>query len=835
MSYSKWTALLIITAAMIFMSISTLTTSGEAAPTTVTASEPVAEPDPVQEESAKAAWETKLLQVNEAALSTNTPVEASTPTALYVSPTEPRIYVRDRPSTEGRIIGSVLRTTPSLEVIEPYAEAIEKIGVSDQWIKVRTADGVEGYTAAWLYSAAGQPNTATQVSVPQVEASSSAPASVLALDGITTNSIMELNIVPVSDEVASLVIPPMNNSILGLDVDGSAGEVESVPENTTAVESPVDLVNNIVPITINVNNASDVQMAELSINGRQMALFDEAPYTYDLDAGLFDAGDYKLTFTTVHADGVVHAAELYFEVVVDETAQPAAAGEETALSAAETAVAPGAQRTLLLDGEARPFDFEFSTDQGLVLAAVEEPVEASANDDSRSLEEILGEPISGIIPQPVKEVLMTPRPTLAAVIILVMLLTLVPQGFFTLYWMTYTWNNPAVADEYRSPKEFIEPRYSFTALLPARHEPKVIKDTIRAVDRINYPDDMKEILVLVRDEDDAETISAVNEVIYEIGKPNIRLITFTDGPRNKPNGLNKGLRAATKEVVCVFDAEDEPHPDIYNVVNTVMVRDNSDVVQSGVQLMNFESSWFSALNVLEYFFWFKSGLHAFTREFHVTPLGGNTVFFKRPWLERINGWDDKCLTEDADVGLRLTQLGAKIQIVYDEQHATQEETPDTVDSFIKQRTRWNQGFYQIFFKGDWLKLPMLKQKVVALYILLNSLLQAANFVFIPLGAYIALTQEVSLPVALLSYIPIYILLIQMITNLIGIREFASAYGKKLPMFFTLRMIAAYYPYQLVLSVAAVRAIFRLVTQKQAWEKTAHSNLHRQGQLNEARL
>ncbi|NJO83231.1 MAG: glycosyltransferase, partial [Blastochloris sp.] len=223
------------------------------------------------------------------------------------------------------------------------------------------------------------------------------------------------------------------------------------------------------------------------------------------------------------------------------------------------------------------------------------------------------------------------------------------------------------------------------------------------------------------------------------------------GQKNKPNGLNRGLKIANGDVVCIFDAEDSPHPDIYQIINTKMVRDGADVVQSGVQLMNFESNWFSALNCLEYFFWFKSGLHAFTNEFNVTPLGGNTVFFKRDWLQKIDGWDADLLTEDADVGIRLTLLGANIQIVYSAEHATQEETPDTATSFIKQRTRWCQGFYEIFFKGDWLRLPLLKQKVTALYILLNSVLQAFMILYLPIGVYIALTQQVAVPIALLSY------------------------------------------------------------------------------------
>jgi cellulose synthase/poly-beta-1,6-N-acetylglucosamine synthase-like glycosyltransferase len=422
---------------------------------------------------------------------------------------------------------------------------------------------------------------------------------------------------------------------------------------------------------------------------------------------------------------------------------------------------------------------------------------------------------------------LAPHPTESAIIILIMTITLLPQGIFTLYWMMYTWNNPAAAEKYRSPKEFAQPQQSFTAILPARHEADVIRQTITAVDRINYPDHLKEVLVMVRDEDDDETIEATRQTIADLGKDNIHLITFTDGPRNKPNGLNKGLRVATKDVICVFDAEDEPHPDIYNVVNTVMLRDDADVVQSGVQLMNFRSSWFSAFNCLEYFFWFKSGLHCFTHAFRVTPLGGNTVFFKKHWLDRIGGWDLNCLTEDADVGIRLTQAGAKIQIVYDEQHATQEETPATVDSFIKQRTRWCQGFYQVFFKGDWLRLPEMRQRITAIYILLNSLMQAATLLYLPVGLFIALTQQVAVPIALLSYFPIFILILQMVTNLIGIREFTSAYNLKMPFLFSLKMIIAYYPYQLMMAVASFRAVFRFIGQQQTWEKTTHANLHRQ--------
>ena len=47
---------------------------------------------------------------------------------------------------------------------------------------------------------------------------------------------------------------------------------------------------------------------------------------------------------------------------------------------------------------------------------------------------------------------------------------------------------------------------------------------------------------------------------------------------------------------------------IFNVVNTTMLEKGASIVQAGVQLMNYGSSWYSVQNVLEYFFWFKSRL-----------------------------------------------------------------------------------------------------------------------------------------------------------------------------------------------------------------------------------
>ncbi len=400
------------------------------------------------------------------------------------------------------------------------------------------------------------------------------------------------------------------------------------------------------------------------------------------------------------------------------------------------------------------------------------------------------------------------------------------QGLFTLVWMLYAWNDTANTSTNTTPfKNFRKPETDFTILLPAREEENVIKDTIKALDRINYPDHLKEILILCRI-DDQKTIAKAFEALNEIGKDNIRLVTFSGKIINKPYALNQGLKAAKNSVIGIFDAEDEPHPDILNVINTTMVDDKADVVQSGVQLMNYRDKWFSALNVLEYFFWFKSGLHFFNKFGQVSPLGGNTVFIRKKLLKKIGGWDDQSLTEDADVGIRLYPLGSKVKILYDGKYSTREETPSDVKSFIKQRTRWNLGFLQIVLKGHWSRLPKIRQKMVAVYILLSPFFNMFYLLYIPIGIYAAVFNKISVYLAIVSFIPFYLFVFQMLINIIGIYSFTKTYRLKFNLLLPLRILLTFYPYQLLLYYSSFRAVLRYFANNLNWEKTLHKNNHR---------
>jgi cellulose synthase/poly-beta-1,6-N-acetylglucosamine synthase-like glycosyltransferase len=406
-------------------------------------------------------------------------------------------------------------------------------------------------------------------------------------------------------------------------------------------------------------------------------------------------------------------------------------------------------------------------------------------------------------------------------------LTLTIQAAHTLYLMIYTWDQPAADALARVPDELAVPRLSFTAIVPARHEEEVIQATIDRVAHTDYPRRLVQVIV-VCSADDSGTIERAATAIGRLraaGQDNVELVVFDDGPINKPHGLNAALRHARHDVVTIFDAEDEIQPEIFGIVNTIMVTEQVRVVQAGVQLMNYDSNWYSTFNVLEYFFWFRSRLH-YQAKHGAIPLGGNTVFFARDLLEDIGGWDENNLTEDADIGLRVCVMGERVRVVYDHRYVTKEETPPTLRQFIKQRTRWSQGFMQTLHKGTWKQMPTRGQRFLAWYTLAFPHAQALLGVYVPIALLTAFVLTVPVPIAMLSWLPVLLLAAHFITAVIGLYEFTGAHGLKASPRTVLIMAITWMPYQLVLAYAAARALRRQLRGIGDWEKTAHVGAHR---------
>ncbi|RKR73379.1 glycosyltransferase [Frondihabitans australicus] len=414
----------------------------------------------------------------------------------------------------------------------------------------------------------------------------------------------------------------------------------------------------------------------------------------------------------------------------------------------------------------------------------------------------------------------------SALVVASILLTAV--AISTLWWMLHAWRSRDNLDGTTFSATPLPARHRFTLLVPGRHEEDVLGQTLDRLAEQDHPD--FEIIAIVG-HDDPGTDRVAREAAAR--HPDlIRVVVDETSPKNKPKALNLALQTATGDIVGVFDAEDEVHPRLLSLVDSRFTETDADVVQGGVQLMNFRTSWWSLRNVLEYYFWFRSRLH-FHAKSKFIPLGGNTVFVTKERLDWSEGWDASCLAEDCELGVRLSSAGAKVVVAYSPEVVTREETPGSFTSLLKQRTRWNQGFMQVLGKGEWKKLPTMKQRFYARYLLTMPFIQAITGLLIPVSVILMLTVKVPTGVALISFIPLAPTLVLLAVEFTGLAEFGRTYGEKVRARDYFRLVWGLIPYQIFLALAAVRAVYRQLRQQNGWEKTEHTGAHRDAPAQDA--
>jgi glycosyltransferase XagB len=416
-----------------------------------------------------------------------------------------------------------------------------------------------------------------------------------------------------------------------------------------------------------------------------------------------------------------------------------------------------------------------------------------------------------------------PVTTLVNALVLAVAVVLGGIALITICWQLYAWWTPSglARTRFRRPQRAQSDPLTFSVIVPARHEDAVLGHTL---DRLAAADhESFEVLCVVGD-DDPDT-AAVARAAAARHPHRTRVLVDYATPKSKPKALNRALPECMGDVVGVFDAEDEVSTELLGAVEWVFTRDRADAVQGGVQLMNFHTSWWALRNVLEYFFWFRSRLHYHSdRQF--IPLGGNTVFVRREVLERAGGWDPECLAEDCDLGVRLSAHGANISVAYDASLATREETPGSLTALFKQRTRWDQGFLQVLHKGEWRQMPTIRQRALASYTLLSPFLQALTGLLVPVSLALMFLARTPAPITLVSLTPLLLVLATVVIEAVALHEFAQEFAQTVRVRDHVRLVLGTVPYQWLLAAAAVRAVWRELRAQRDWEKTAHSNLHR---------
>lgn len=375
-------------------------------------------------------------------------------------------------------------------------------------------------------------------------------------------------------------------------------------------------------------------------------------------------------------------------------------------------------------------------------------------------------------------------------------------------------------EEARAVPDHELPRY--TVMVPAYREPEVVATLIASLDRLEYPRDRLEVL-LVLEADDDETLEAAR---LAIGDGDVHIVQVPPAePRTKPKALNFALLEATGDLVTIYDAEDVPEPLQLRKAALALARADHRVacVQAQLNYFNPEQNLITQWFTIEYTTWFTQFLPGLMATGAPIPLGGTSNHFRRNVLIEAGGWDPYNVTEDADLGVRLHRLGFAVQVL---ESITLEEANSDFVNWVKQRSRWYKGYLQTWLLN--LRHPVRSARELGLrnFLTFNlfvggtPLLALVNPIFWGMG----LLWFIMKPAVIADIFtgPVYYvgLLCWVVGNFLLFYSFllTAVARDDVKLLKAALLIPAYF---VMMSLAAYKAAVQLVFNASYWEKTTH--------------
>ena len=364
----------------------------------------------------------------------------------------------------------------------------------------------------------------------------------------------------------------------------------------------------------------------------------------------------------------------------------------------------------------------------------------------------------------------------------------------------------------------------YTVIAALYREAASVDGLLRAIERLDYPAEKLDVLIAI-EADDHDTRAAIATRSNRI--PITVIPVPPRGPRTKPKALNVALPFARGAFTVIYDAEDRPEPNQLRRALQAFRAGGSDLVcvQARLCIDNSADSWLAQLFTAEYagqFDVFLPGLAALRLPL---PLGGSSNHFYTATLREIGGWDPYNVTEDADLGMRLARFGRRTGVI---DSTTYEEAPAHLGPWLRQRSRWFKGWMQTWLVHMRQPTQLLRQLGLpgfltfqlivggnALAALVHPLFMAGLIYSVASGA--PMWRGDSATVAILAAVYGVTAIIGYLTS-----AFLGWLGLLRRGLLSSAWILLLTPlHWLLLSLAAWRALFQLVTAPYAWEKTEH--------------
>lgn len=228
--------------------------------------------------------------------------------------------------------------------------------------------------------------------------------------------------------------------------------------------------------------------------------------------------------------------------------------------------------------------------------------------------------------------------------------------------------------------------------VPAYNEPPdMLIETLDSLARLEYAN--FEVIVVDNNTKDENVWKPVQAHCQKLGE---RFRFFHESPLEgfKAGALNFAMRqtAPDAQIIAVIDSDYRVEP---NWLGDMVpgFRDPKIAIMQGPQdYRDDHENAFKAMCYAEYRGFFHIGM--ITRnERNAIIQHGTMTMVRRSALEEVGGWAEWCITEDAELGLRLFERGYEAN--YLSTSYGKGLMPDTFVDFKKQRFRWAYGAMQI--------------------------------------------------------------------------------------------------------------------------------------------
>ena len=227
--------------------------------------------------------------------------------------------------------------------------------------------------------------------------------------------------------------------------------------------------------------------------------------------------------------------------------------------------------------------------------------------------------------------------------------------------------------------------------VPAHNEPPdMVIDTLRSLLRSNYP---RYEVILIDDNTDDESLW--RPVEHWCARHGVKFAHLADWPGYKSGALNYALRELTDtraELIGVVDSDYQIEPGFLRRCAPAFADPWTGFVQSPQDYRDWQYARYYRRLYYSYKYFFAVSQPS-RNEHNGAIFAGTMGLIRRVALDELGGWDEWCITEDAELSLRLLRAGwSGLHLDQSWGHGIM---PLTFEALKGQRYRWCFGGIQI--------------------------------------------------------------------------------------------------------------------------------------------